>query len=315
MSASRPFAFLLPRGLSACSVSSLRTCTPTPCFTNKHLRQSSTASARRSSPSKWLGESKERIGKCLKFGTDKEQTQEAADMLATLGREWRQLVAGGEGFVTRPGGEGMLRQRVVWGDMDSMSHVNNVAYNRYAESGRIEWIQHMARFIASHKKASWNAMWTPKGDGLILKTIRTDFKFVRASNLPPNVQIADLGKPMTWPDHVSVYHRITEKMHDLGEDPEHSVNSFKLQVLILSEKHQRPAAKCSEEIVFYDYQKKKPRPLYPFMIEAFDKLHAEQESAERSAIEKMNELDARILQLEKQTWDREDAVEDMGGSR
>lgn len=32
----------------------------------------------------------------------------------------------------------MERHKVVWGEMDSMGHVNNVVYVRYAETGRVE---------------------------------------------------------------------------------------------------------------------------------------------------------------------------------
>lgn len=51
---------------------------------------------------------------------DKKQTSRAGEVLKALGEEWRELVAGREGFLTEPKRAGLLRRRVVWGEMDSM---------------------------------------------------------------------------------------------------------------------------------------------------------------------------------------------------
>ena len=54
------------------------------------------------------------------FGMDKEQTREMAAVCKILGEEWRDLVAGREGFLVDKKRAGFLRQKVVWGEMDSM---------------------------------------------------------------------------------------------------------------------------------------------------------------------------------------------------
>jgi hypothetical protein len=51
---------------------------------------------------------------------DREQTRRSGEVLKALGEEWRELVAGREGFLTEPKRAGLLRRRVVWGEMDSM---------------------------------------------------------------------------------------------------------------------------------------------------------------------------------------------------
>ena len=51
-------------------------------------------------------------------------------------------------------------------------------YNRYAESGRIEWVQNYAKYIDPTNAEAWRDIITPKGDGLILGKITTEFKFV-----------------------------------------------------------------------------------------------------------------------------------------
>lgn len=58
-------------------------------------------------------------------------------------------------------------------------HVNNVVYNRYAESARVNWALNFAAADPAHR-AEWLELMTPKGIGLILRSIRTDYKFVRS---------------------------------------------------------------------------------------------------------------------------------------
>lgn len=59
-----------------------------------------------------------------------------------------------------------------------MNHVNNVTYTKYAESARINWAYNYAVHIDPGHKREWSELWTPNGDGLILRSIRTDYKFV-----------------------------------------------------------------------------------------------------------------------------------------
>ena len=66
-----------------------------------------------------------------------------------------------------------------------LGHVNNVVYNRYAESGRVEWTRNFAAIDPEHKQF-WNELCTPKTQGLILRSIKTDFKFVGVLN-PDNL--------------------------------------------------------------------------------------------------------------------------------
>lgn len=56
--------------------------------------------------------------------------------------------------------------------------MNNVTYTRYAESARINWAWNYAVHIDPEHKKEWSELWTPRGEGLILRSIRTDYKFV-----------------------------------------------------------------------------------------------------------------------------------------
>lgn len=42
---------------------------------------------------------------------------EASAMLQELARDWRELLAGGEGYLTGPARRGLYKQAVVWGEM------------------------------------------------------------------------------------------------------------------------------------------------------------------------------------------------------
>ena len=87
-------------------------------------------------PSHWLTHQKARIGKCIQFGLSRPQLGQCSQILDILCKEWKLLVAGREGYVSARAG--VERHKVVWGEMDSMGHVNNVMYVRYAETGRVE---------------------------------------------------------------------------------------------------------------------------------------------------------------------------------
>jgi hypothetical protein len=73
-------------------------------------------------PPRWLSDVRTRIGKCIMFGISSSQAREAGSILQELSRDWRELSAGSEGFLTGPGERGLYRQEVVWGEMVRIYH-------------------------------------------------------------------------------------------------------------------------------------------------------------------------------------------------
>jgi hypothetical protein len=69
---------------------------------------------------RWLGDVKQRVGHCLMWGLEPAQIVEAGRILEEIAWDWRELVAGSEGFLTDRTRRGLFRQEVVWGEMDSM---------------------------------------------------------------------------------------------------------------------------------------------------------------------------------------------------
>lgn len=112
---------------------------------------------------------------------------------------------------------------------------------------------------------------------------------------------------MTYPDRVSVFHKLRAL-------PEADHDAFVLDVLMLSERHRRPVARCVEDIVMYDYRTAKKVTLgqAPFMLDAFRDTFQLQEQATRANRERAQLLSDRVRSLEMSSWDREGAVEDLG---
>lgn len=66
---------------------------------------------------KWFTQVKTRIGKCLMFGLKPAQVEDAGDVLRQLARDWRELIAGSEGYLTGKSFRGLFKHNVVWGEM------------------------------------------------------------------------------------------------------------------------------------------------------------------------------------------------------
>lgn len=71
----------------------------------------------------------------------------------------------------------VVTQAVVWGEMDSYQHVNNVVYFRYFENVRLEYIQRL----------DWFAFEEQTGIGPILAA--TQARFRRAVTYPDTISI------------------------------------------------------------------------------------------------------------------------------
>lgn len=100
---------------------------------------------------------------------------------------------------------------------------------------------------------------------------------------------------MTYPDNITVLHKLAEK-------PDYSSDSIILEAVILSERHQRPAARCFEDIAVYDYQAAKKAPLKNFMV---DELRATYELQEKSR----GEVERRVAQLHQELEQIENRAE------
>jgi len=53
----------------------------------------------------------------MMFGLKPTQVEEAGKILQQLARDWRELIAGSEGFLTDEKRRSLYRHNVVWGEM------------------------------------------------------------------------------------------------------------------------------------------------------------------------------------------------------
>ncbi|KJZ78679.1 hypothetical protein HIM_02070 [Hirsutella minnesotensis 3608] len=195
---------------------------------------------------RWFADLQERIRTRCSNEQDKDRLKNLQSHLDDIDKNWLELSAGREGFLTAGRWRG---------------HVNNVIYNRYAESARVTWLTRFAATASPEQRPQWNELMTPRGIGLILRSIKTDYKL-----------------PITYPDNVTV-------LHKLSKNPEYGSDSIDLEAVIFSERHKRPAARCFEDIVVFDYRTAKRAPLADFMVDRLREVYKMQQE-NREQIEK-----------------------------
>src|SRR5476649_1326307 len=81
----------------------------------------------------------------------------------------------------------VVAQAVIWGDMDSYQHVNNVVYFRYFENVRLEYI----------RRIGWFDLENATGIGPILASTQARFR-----------------RPLTYPDTIHIGARLLEMKDD-----------------------------------------------------------------------------------------------------
>ncbi|KAM7186530.1 Thioesterase-like superfamily domain containing protein [Naviculisporaceae sp. PSN 640] len=242
-------------------------------------------------PARWITDLRSRVGKCIIFGCSNQQVSRAASVLRALAVEWKDLLAGSEGFLTG-GRRGLDSQKIAWGEMDSFGHVNNVNYYRYAESARVNWITNFSVHVDPAHRQEWAELMSPKAIGLIMRSLKADFKF-----------------PMVYPDKISVYHKLRAQ-----PEGNPAPSAFMLDCIVLSHQHRRIAARLEEDIVVYDYRSAKKTSMPGFMVDLFSKTYQMQLEEMIRARTRIWDLVEAVEALEKETWDRKDAVEDVGSA-
>jgi acyl-CoA thioester hydrolase len=108
----------------------------------------------------------------------------------------------------------VVRQAVVWGEMDSYRHVNNIVYFRYFENARLEYFFRLG----------WPAFEQETGIGPILAA--TQARFRRALTYPDTIAItARLGTLSE--DRFTLEHRIfSEQLGNVATEGQGTVVAF-----------------------------------------------------------------------------------------
>lgn len=115
---------------------------------------------------------------------------------------------------------------------------------------------------------------------------------------------------MVYPDKISVLHKLRTK--PCGTP---APSAFMLDCIVLSHQHQRVAARLEEDIVLYDYRAAQKASMPGFMVELFSETYRMQEEETARARTRIWDLIGAVEALERETWDREGAVEDLGSAK
>ncbi|KAH7166357.1 thioesterase-like superfamily-domain-containing protein [Dactylonectria macrodidyma] len=235
----------------------------------------STRPAQKSHNPRWLSDVKARLARCQDLDIAPEHINKAKELYAYVQSHWLELLAGEEGYLTGKEWRGLDNHQVTWGDMDSMvRHVNNVVYNKYAEAGRVNFLRSFVATSAPEHRQEWLELMTPRSVGLILRSIRTDYKF-----------------PMDFPDRTTV-------LHKLVSPPNYDSDHVLLEAVIMSERHQRPAARCFEDIVVFNYKTAQKTPLKGFMVDELRKTYGLQEASKKASEDKVEGIIKAVEEIE-----------------
>ncbi|KAI1215155.1 uncharacterized protein F4807DRAFT_23472 [Annulohypoxylon truncatum] len=234
----------------------------------------------------WYNEIKERLGKCILFGCSRGQARKIASLLRDATTEWRDLIAGSAGFLTT-GNSGFVDQKVAFGETASWGYINNANYHRYVESSRVNWLTHFAT-IDPRNGDQWRELMTSKGPSLIMQSYRASYKF-----------------PLKYPDTVSAFHKLQSL-------PTPKDKIIFMNCVIISHKQRRVVAATRETAILFNHKNNSKMQIPPFMLDVFQEVWRQQEEEEKRARARIFELIASIRKFEKQIWDKEGAVEDMG---
>jgi acyl-CoA thioester hydrolase len=111
---------------------------------------------------------------------------------------------------------------ILWGDEDSFAHVNNLAYLRWCETARVEYMRRVAFWIDSQP---------PAGAGPILANLNCDYLL-----------------PLNFPDTVDIGTRVAA----VGN------SSIRMEQVVVSRTQRALAAKVQSTAVLLDYSIGRP---------------------------------------------------------
>ncbi|HEX6649672.1 MAG TPA: thioesterase family protein [Pyrinomonadaceae bacterium] len=131
----------------------------------------------------------------------------------------------------------VIETPVAWGQMDAFRHLNNTAYFRFFESGRIAYFERLDLLEYMERTSV----------GPILAATNCRFKI-----------------PLTYPDTVSIGTRV----------PEIADDRFTMEYYVVSHKHQKVAAEGTGLIVCFDYKQNKKTAIPPELKHRIEQLEA-----------------------------------------
>lgn len=103
------------------------------------------------------------------------------------------------------------------------------------------------------------------------------------TSCPGGREADSAAQPLVWPDSITVLHKLAER-------PTTDSTSVVMEAVILSHAHQRPAARCFEDVVVYDYTRGSKTTLPPFIVQELSDAFDLQEETRTKALHEVAEL-------------------------
>ncbi|KAL0766433.1 hypothetical protein CaCOL14_010878 [Colletotrichum acutatum] len=239
-----------------------------------------------------------RIGKCLAFGCDPDQTQRAASLLRTINNDWRNLHAVSQGFYDPKNSAYTIRLRDgepshrPWLGISQVSTLTQVA-----EQSIARFLDRVLETADPQDRLEWERLRDNQTRNETLATIQCQ----RGSSPQTRTFSALLLEPQV----ISAYARL------LSTDYEER-STFCFKVVIYSHQRFAKIADLNMELKTYTHDKK-PLPWLSRELKRVADLTST--DAERNAAY----IDAKYIgnmvsSLELGTWKRPDAKEDFGSA-
>ncbi|OHW89936.1 hypothetical protein CSPAE12_11482 [Colletotrichum incanum] len=245
-----------------------------------------------------------RIGKCLAFGCSPQQTADAAALVRTIVNTWPGILMSLAACDTRdclvykgPLSEGIERSlegsRPPWQGIGR--HTQLV---RIAQQAAVRFLDYTLVTAAPEDQKQWQQLRDENGPGTERFTSRLVVNDVWLSNVHRSVPEAQ---------NVSACARLEsyESFEERGD--------FTLKVFIWSHKR---LAKIAEATLLVNYNQEATPKMKPFLrreLERMATLGWDPAAYDRARQERDAILSA-VDKLDKDTWDRDDAVEDFGSA-
>ncbi|KAI0205081.1 hypothetical protein F4808DRAFT_272554 [Astrocystis sublimbata] len=227
-----------------------------------------------------------RIGNCLAFGCDTAQVKRAAHILDIRSQDWHYLFARINGFIAGEGPKGGLENiKILPADLDATGKLSESAIIKYVEASQRNWFKGLAEVQGC--ATLLEPLTSPT-----LATTRRSMKHFRST---------------TSGDTISVYHKISWM-----PGPNEPFKPYiRLQSMTLSHRRRCILTRTTAVIALLD-REGGSLALLKFMRKALRERFEHQEQQASEVRKTIIHLMADMQKLERETWNREDAVEDMG---
>ncbi|KAK1711741.1 hypothetical protein BDP67DRAFT_64485 [Colletotrichum lupini] len=239
-----------------------------------------------------------RIGKCLAFGCDPDQTQRAASLLRTINDEWRNLHAVSQGFYDPKNSAYTVRLRDgepshrPWLGISQASTLTQVA-----EQSIARFLDRVLETADPQDRLEWERLRDSHTCNETLTTMHCQNKSPPQTRASPTLSLE--------PQVISAYTRL------LSNDYEEK-STFRFKVVIYSHKHFTKIADLNMHLKIYTHDRKG----LPWLSRELKRV-AELTStdAERNAADgHARHISKMVINLELGTWRRPDAKEDFGSA-